>query len=194
MLVSAACVPDVGCTEPVGMHRQSWSLCTAAPAHIRAARGSTPHGAVKSPVCCLAKLLPELAGRPNLPPDLAASTAAVAELCELPAGTVGRGGGPTHLAVLSQPPGTINGCLRVTIQVLCCSMMVLPSARKAPGCNSWLVLCQTQADVALRGDAACRAQHRYHIRSTAVGARDRSKWTCPSRLRQALDSTHHLPD
>ena len=32
-------------------------------------------------------------------------------------GTVGRGGGPTHLAVLSQPPGTINGALRVTIQV-----------------------------------------------------------------------------
>ena len=32
-------------------------------------------------------------------------------------GTVGRGGGPTHLAVLSQPPGTIKGALRVTIQV-----------------------------------------------------------------------------
>ena len=32
-------------------------------------------------------------------------------------GTVGRGGGPTHLAILSQPPGTINGTLRVTIQV-----------------------------------------------------------------------------
>lgn len=31
-------------------------------------------------------------------------------------GTVGRGGGPTHLAILSQPPGTIKGCLRVTIQ------------------------------------------------------------------------------
>lgn len=32
-------------------------------------------------------------------------------------GTVGRGGGPTHLAILSQPPGTIGGRLRVTIQV-----------------------------------------------------------------------------
>lgn len=32
-------------------------------------------------------------------------------------GTVGRGGGPTHLAILSQPPGTIKGSLRVTIQV-----------------------------------------------------------------------------
>ena len=32
-------------------------------------------------------------------------------------GTVGRGGGPTHLAILSQPPGTIQGKLRVTIQV-----------------------------------------------------------------------------
>ncbi|CAL9055084.1 phosphoenolpyruvate carboxylase 2-like [Musa acuminata AAA Group] len=31
-------------------------------------------------------------------------------------GTVGRGGGPTHLAILSQPPETINGSFRVTIQ------------------------------------------------------------------------------
>nr|QFR35817.1 phosphoenolpyruvate carboxylase [Garnotia stricta var. longiseta] len=31
-------------------------------------------------------------------------------------GTVGRGGGPTPLAILSQPPDTINGSLRVTIQ------------------------------------------------------------------------------
>eukprot|EP00188_Purpureofilum_apyrenoidigerum_P000398 Plantae.Rhodophyta-Purpureofilum_apyrenoidigerum.ctg11714.p1 GENE.Plantae.Rhodophyta-Purpureofilum_apyrenoidigerum.ctg11714~~Plantae.Rhodophyta-Purpureofilum_apyrenoidigerum.ctg11714.p1 ORF type:complete len:804 (+),score=167.37 Plantae.Rhodophyta-Purpureofilum_apyrenoidigerum.ctg11714:133-2412(+) len=31
-------------------------------------------------------------------------------------GTVGRGGGPQHLAILSQPPKTINGFLRVTIQ------------------------------------------------------------------------------
>lgn len=31
-------------------------------------------------------------------------------------GTVGRGGGPQHLAILSQPPNTINGYLRVTIQ------------------------------------------------------------------------------
>jgi phosphoenolpyruvate carboxylase len=31
-------------------------------------------------------------------------------------GTVGRGGGPQHLAILSQPPKTINGYLRVTIQ------------------------------------------------------------------------------
>lgn len=31
-------------------------------------------------------------------------------------GTVGRGGAPTHLAILSQPPGTIDGRLRVTIQ------------------------------------------------------------------------------
>ncbi|GJP58565.1 hypothetical protein CLOP_g443 [Closterium sp. NIES-67] len=28
----------------------------------------------------------------------------------------GRGGGPTHLAILSQPPGTVNGRLRVTVQ------------------------------------------------------------------------------
>lgn len=31
-------------------------------------------------------------------------------------GSVGRGGGPTHLAILSQPPDTIHGSLRVTIQ------------------------------------------------------------------------------
>ena len=31
-------------------------------------------------------------------------------------GTVGRGGGPTHLTLLSQPPNTINGSLRVTVQ------------------------------------------------------------------------------
>ncbi|MEW5850692.1 MAG: phosphoenolpyruvate carboxylase [Myxococcota bacterium] len=31
-------------------------------------------------------------------------------------GSVGRGGGPTFLAILSQPPGTVNGSLRVTEQ------------------------------------------------------------------------------
>lgn len=31
-------------------------------------------------------------------------------------GTVGRGGGPTHLSIKSQPPGTIKGSLRITIQ------------------------------------------------------------------------------
>ena len=31
-------------------------------------------------------------------------------------GTVGRGGGPSHLAIMSQPPATINGKLRVTVQ------------------------------------------------------------------------------
>lgn len=31
-------------------------------------------------------------------------------------GTVGRGGAPAHLAVLSQPPGTIQGTIRVTVQ------------------------------------------------------------------------------
>mmetsp|Transcript_27567 Transcript_27567/g.49164 ORF Transcript_27567/g.49164 Transcript_27567/m.49164 type:complete len:994 (-) Transcript_27567:408-3389(-) len=31
-------------------------------------------------------------------------------------GTVGRGGAPAHLAVLSQPPGTIHGAFRVTVQ------------------------------------------------------------------------------
>lgn len=31
-------------------------------------------------------------------------------------GTVGRGGGPSHAAILSQPPGSVNGSLRVTEQ------------------------------------------------------------------------------
>ena len=31
-------------------------------------------------------------------------------------GSVGRGGGPTHLAMQSQPPGSIDGTLRVTEQ------------------------------------------------------------------------------
>eukprot|EP00743_Colponemidia_sp_Colp-15_P012873 GILK01014784.1.p1 GENE.GILK01014784.1~~GILK01014784.1.p1 ORF type:complete len:863 (-),score=161.18 GILK01014784.1:129-2717(-) len=31
-------------------------------------------------------------------------------------GTVGRGGGPQHLAILSQPPGSVKGSLRVTVQ------------------------------------------------------------------------------
>lgn len=43
-------------------------------------------------------------------------------------GTVGRGGGPTHLAILSQPPGTIKGKLRVTIQVCLRSLLQPPQA------------------------------------------------------------------
>jgi len=31
-------------------------------------------------------------------------------------GSIGRGGGPTHLAMQSQPPGSVNGRLRVTVQ------------------------------------------------------------------------------
>ena len=33
-------------------------------------------------------------------------------------GTVGRGGGPSHLAIQSQPPGSVQGSLRITEQVL----------------------------------------------------------------------------
>ena len=31
-------------------------------------------------------------------------------------GSIGRGGGPTHLALQSQPPGSVDGRLRVTVQ------------------------------------------------------------------------------
>lgn len=31
-------------------------------------------------------------------------------------GSVGRGGGPTHLAILSQPPGSVEGRFRITEQ------------------------------------------------------------------------------
>lgn len=33
-------------------------------------------------------------------------------------GTVGRGGGPSHLAIQSQPPGSVQGSLRITEQAL----------------------------------------------------------------------------
>ena len=49
-------------------------------------------------------------------------------------GTVGRGGGPTHLAVLSQPPGTIKGKLRVTIQVS--PFLGLPSSGYQAHCTA----------------------------------------------------------
>lgn len=47
-------------------------------------------------------------------------------------GTVGRGGGPTHLAILSQPPGTIKGSLRVTIQVLSCQAFLVLAMSASP--------------------------------------------------------------
>lgn len=47
-------------------------------------------------------------------------------------GTVGRGGGPTHLAILSQPPGTIKGSLRVTIQVLSCLAFLVLAMLSSP--------------------------------------------------------------
>ena len=31
-------------------------------------------------------------------------------------GSVGRGGGPQHVAILSQPPGSVDDSMRVTIQ------------------------------------------------------------------------------
>lgn len=41
-------------------------------------------------------------------------------------GTVGRGGGPMYLAIQSQPPGSVQGSLRITEQVLVCIQHTLP--------------------------------------------------------------------
>ena len=60
-------------------------------------------------------------------------------------GTVGRGGGPTHLAILSQPPNTINGSIRVTVQVG-------PPMRRARAC------------LVSAGCTACCLHYHTHIR------------------------------
>ena len=63
-------------------------------------------------------------------------------------GSIGRGGGPTYLAVQSQPPGSVQGSLRITEQArhnptficlnsastfaslsLCCSILLSVAAR-----------------------------------------------------------------
>ena len=52
-------------------------------------------------------------------------------------GTVGRGGGPSHLAIQSQPPGSVQGSLRITEQVrtwLLPSCMVLHAQLAAVTC------------------------------------------------------------
>ena len=54
-------------------------------------------------------------------------------------GTVGRGGGPTHLAILSQPPNTINGSIRVTVQVT--SRLVVPIFAKLASARLQAVGC-----------------------------------------------------
>jgi len=38
-------------------------------------------------------------------------------------GSIGRGGGPTYLAVQSQPPGSVQGSLRITEQARVCSLL-----------------------------------------------------------------------
>ena len=53
-------------------------------------------------------------------------------------GTVGRGGGPSHVAIQSQPPGSVRGSLRITEQVL----LRTPAAPSQHACeNLFMIHC-----------------------------------------------------
>ncbi|KAK5836107.1 hypothetical protein PVK06_011857 [Gossypium arboreum] len=60
-------------------------------------------------------------------------------------GTIGRGGGPTHLAILSQPPETIHGSLRVTVQAATLEHGTRPLVSPKP---EWRALMDEMAIVA----------------------------------------------
>ena len=56
-------------------------------------------------------------------------------------GSIGRGGGPTYLAVQSQPPGSVQGSLRITEQARArvasrCHNVCADASLTAPCCLS----------------------------------------------------------
>lgn len=63
-------------------------------------------------------------------------------------GTVGRGGGPSHLAIQSQPPGSVQGSLRITEQVctrrhaMACPATFFMDGKRQIVCVLWAVLPQ----------------------------------------------------
>ena len=71
-------------------------------------------------------------------------------------GSVGRGGGPTHLAIRSQPPGSIDGRLRVTEQGEMIQAQVRPARHRRPDDGG-------VHDSDARGDAARRRRRRARL-------------------------------
>lgn len=56
-------------------------------------------------------------------------------------GSVGRGGGPTHLAILSQPPGSVEGRFRITEQ----GEMVQVGSGRVHGAHGGACVCTAHA-------------------------------------------------
>jgi len=65
-------------------------------------------------------------------------------------GSVGRGGGPTHLAIQSQPPGSVQGTIRVTEQgEMCVSMCRRPASGERQLPESASIVCKLLHDAYL---------------------------------------------
>ena len=89
-------------------------------------------------------------------------------------GTVGRGGGPSHLAIQSQPPGSVQGSIRITEQVLqhpagCHVPLPACMAVRAPGgMHTYQVQCDVRGGCSMPRTkrhsvprAACRELHEF---------------------------------